>query len=164
MTEYAIEVLDGFFPEEILQALIEKVESSEERKQEFRWTQAPEDAPPVIAAAAVFAAGRLDLQFNFAILKWYRASDDYQSLAYIVHRDPEELASIPLVLCTLKGEADLIYWQLNGAEERIRCRPNMVVLLDPRLEHQVTPPLGPDGERFLLFLGLDTSRLDLGAA
>jgi hypothetical protein len=157
MNEGGAQVIEEFFPESIRSALIEQVETSELRKQEFRLGQTRAQVPRSIAKAAAVASARLGLEFNFAILKSYRLSDEYKSQAYLVHRDPERLASIPLVLCSLKGEADLIYWENSGIERRIRCRPNMVVLLDPKLAHQVTPPTGPEGERFLLFLGFDTS-------
>lgn len=157
MEEYpGAKVLTEFFPVELLDQLVEDIESSGIRKREFNFTD--DDMPACVLKAANFASEQTGYQFNMAILKWYRVTDEYESLAYITHRDPPELRSIPLVLCTLKGEADLTYWDAGGQVRSIQCIPNMVILLDAELEHQVTPPTGPEGERFLLFLGFDTRR------
>jgi glutamine synthetase type III len=158
------QVFEDFFPEAIRIALVEELESGDLRKREFYFGQNLQTVPRSLTDASAFASDRLGLRFNFAILKWYRLSDDYESQAYEVHRDPDHLTSIPLVLCTLKGQADLVYWTSSGVEARIRCRPNALVMLNSELVHRVTPPLGPEGERYLLFLGFDTSLPNAGTA
>jgi hypothetical protein len=149
-------ILTEFFPAELLDRLVEDIQSSSIRRRELSLTDDP--VPGCLLDAASFASERTGYQFNMAIMKWYRVSDEYESLSYISHRDPPGLRSIPLVLCTLTGEADFIYWDAGGQERTIRCLPNMVILLDAELEHKVTPPIGPEGERFFLFLGFDTEQ------
>lgn len=155
MAEYpGAKILAEFFPTELLDRLVEDIRSSSIRRRELSFTNDP--IPECLQDAAIFASERTKHRFNMAIMKWYRVTDEYESLSYISHLDPPELRSIPLVLCTLTGEADLIYWDADGQERVIRCLPNTVVLLDSELEHKVTPPIDPEGERFFLFLGFDT--------
>lgn len=149
-------VLTDFFPELLLSALSDQVGKSPQRKQEFTLRD-ENTVPECVSEAAAYASQRLELAFNVAILKWYRVDDEYESKAYDAHRDPDNLTSIPVFLGTLKGEANLIYWTPENQEVSVRCVENTVVLLEPRLLHRVTPPLSTDGERFFLFLGLDTS-------
>lgn len=151
-----VEVRFDFFPEDLLAELVADIDVSTTRKREFSLGD-PAAMPGCLERAAAFASQELGLEFNLAILKWYRLTDPDESAAYEAHRDPERLASIPLVLCTLKGEADLIVWSDTDDESEISCVDNMLVLLNPHLTHRITPPSGPGGERYLLFLGFDTS-------
>jgi hypothetical protein len=155
VTEYpGAKILTDFYPAELLDPLVKDIQASSIRRRELSLTDDP--VPECLLDAARFASEQTGYQFNMAIMKWYRAADEYESLSYVSHRDPPGLCSIPLVLCTLTGEADFIYWDTEGREQVIRCLPNMVILLDSDLEHKVTPPDGPGGERFFLFLGFDT--------
>ncbi len=157
MEEYpGAEILAEFFPAELLDRLVKDIQSSSIRRRELSLTN--DRVPACLLDAASFASEKTGCQFNMAIMKWYRAVEEYESLSYIAHRDPPGLRSIPLVLCTLTGQADFIYWDAEGRERVIRCLPNTVILLDAELEHKVTPPIGPAGERFFLFLGFDTGQ------
>lgn len=148
-----------FLPEDLRLRLVAEVESSDIRKREY-WLDdlGKEDVPLAVLEAKRVAEKRLGLRFNFGILKWYRLDDKYESQAYEVHRDPPHLTSIPLVLLTVKGEADLVYWTPEGDERFVRCVPNLGVLLDGNLLHKITPPMGEERVRYLLFLGWDSTR------
>ena len=157
MEEYpGAKILTDFFPTELLDSLVKDIQSSSVRRRELSLTD--DDVPDCLLKAASYASERTGYEFNMAIMKWYRVADEYESLSYISHRDPPGLRSIPLVLCTLTGEADFNYWDAEGQEHVIRCAPNMVILLDSDLEHKVSPPDGPAGERLFLFLGFDTGQ------
>jgi len=150
-----IKISSDFFPESIRLSLVQEIEDMGVRKREFHLS-AGENVPECVISAARFASDKLGLEFNFAVLKRYRVTDLYESQAYEMHLDPDNLTSIPLVLCTLEGEADLIYISGSGAETTVRCSRNVVVLLDSALKHRVTPPSSASGERHFLFLGYDT--------
>ena len=150
-----IEVHSAFFPEALREALVHDLDQSRERKREFVLYDV--STPDCVKTAAAYTSSRLGLTFNLAILKRYRIADSHESGAYEAHRDPERLASIPLVLTTLRGEADLYYWSEDGEEHVVRCVKNMLILLNARLLHRVTPPLSALNERDLLFLGFDAT-------
>jgi hypothetical protein len=155
----AVQVIPDFFPEEILRSLVMFLRESNVRKHEFALeaSKSRTTVPESIRAAVKFAAPFVPFRINIAILKWYRTTDDYKSEAYEPHHDPPSQATVPLFLATLTGEAEFTYWSEAGDVQRIRCRPNQVILLhQPNLLHMISPPLGPDGERFFLFLGFDT--------
>lgn len=150
-----VEIRFDFFPEPVRAALVRDIDHSRERKRQFPLGAGA--VPSSLSEAAAFASTQLDLRFNVAISKWYRLSDEYESQAYEAHRDPPNLTSIPLVLCTLKGAADLVFWSETADESLVRCVENMLVLLKPTLTHRISPPLAPGGERYFLFLGFDTA-------
>jgi len=150
-----VEVRFDFLPERMRRALVADIDAGGERMRRF--TLADGGTPACVSEAAAYASQQLGRAFNSAILKVYRLSDAYESGAYEAHHDPPTVRAAPLVLCTLSGEADLTFWSPAGAESRVRCIENMVVLVNPTLLHRVSPPLGPDGERRLFYLYLDTA-------
>ena len=151
-----LEVRFDFLPEPLRQALVTDIDVSNARMRQFSLADSA-STPPCVSDAARYASEQLSRRFNCAILKIYRRSDTYESGAYEAHHDPPSVRTAPLVLCTLTGEADLTFWSPAGAESRVRCIENMAVLVNPTLLHRVSPPLGPDGERRLLYLFLDTA-------
>jgi len=144
-----IQIWFSFLPEVIRRSLVAEIANSRDRKQEFNlYTNS---VPTSVTDATAFASSKLRLTFNVAILKRYSVHEP--SGAYNVHTDPENLWGIPLVLCTLRGQADLfVYSEANGMTS-IRCVENMLVVLRPEMQHRITPPLGTD--RHLLFLGFE---------
>ena len=146
-----VAVHTDFFPPELLAGLVADVNRSNVRKRTWRLDR--DEVPAVIAAAAELAATRLELSFNFALLKWYRAPES--SAAYDTHVDPPNLRTIPLVLCTLTGAADLEIFVPSGPAI-IRCETNTTVVLHPDLPHRVSPPVPAGSERYLLFLGFES--------
>jgi hypothetical protein len=150
-----IKAYHNFFPTKILDSLIKYLRASNVRKHTFHFDESDQTpSPDCIINAAKFAGEKLGLRFNTAILKWYRVGDATESQAYSEHQDPANLTSIPLVLCSLTGQADMIY--KHNSSHILHCVPNMVAVVDPHLIHRVTPPQNADGERFFLFLGYDT--------
>lgn len=150
-----VEVYKEFFPDEVLRDLVEEIDNSSIRKREFLLDDTP-TPPPAVLRAAAFASETLGLRFNLAILKWYRLTDPEPSGAFEKHQDPPRLRSIPLVLASLTGLAELRYDDSANTEHLIRCESNTVVVLKADLPHAVSPPLGPSGERYFFFLGFDT--------
>lgn len=150
-----LEVRFDFLPEQMRRELVADIDAGDERMRRFALQATT--TPRCVSEAAAYVARRLGRTFNSAILKIYRRSDAYESGAYEAHHDPPTVRTAPLVLCTLTGEADLTFWSPAGAESRVRCIENMVVLVNPTLLHRVSPPLGPDGERRLFYLYLDTA-------
>lgn len=151
-----VAVISDFLPQDLCSRVASLLSSGERRKLRFKLGEESE-VPEVISEAARFASAALGLRFNVAILKWYRHSDSLRSGAYDAHVDPEQLRGVPLVLCTLRGRANLVYWNESGGENSVCCADNIAVVLKPSLVHRVTPPLNAEGERFLLFLGFDAS-------
>ncbi|MBD8894116.1 hypothetical protein [Roseibium litorale] len=151
MTEDCL-VYQDFFPEKILEELIELISNSEIRKLEF-FLNDSDSSPTVIMDAKEYAEDTLGLKFNFSILKWYRTSDVYRSGAYDFHIDPPEFRSIPLFLCTLSGRATLDYMDDMGVIHDVECKGNQVNLLRADLRHRVTPPIEGSKERLFFFLG-----------
>lgn len=92
---------------------------------------------------------------NTVITKRYEPTGD--SGAFEVHRDPEEFADNPLVLCTLGGRAILSVISDDRRLIEVECVPNTVVVAHGNPMHTVTPPL--DGEvRAFMFSGTDVEQ------
>lgn len=140
-------------PDLLVGALVTEIRASGLRKREIVHRVGGFNVAAVDEAVSAIQPILPQTKFNLAILKRYRASDDPPSEAYAVHRDPPELRSIPLVICTLRGTADLTVFADSGHAVKFVCVPNMLVVLAPDLLHHVSPPTGPDGERDILFLG-----------
>jgi hypothetical protein len=153
VTNSDVRIISEFFPIDLLNDLISSLDSSEVRKWELDIDRADGQVGASVRRAAEYASERLGLKFNTAVLKWYRVDDEYESAAYEAHQDPPELRSIPLCLFTLRGAARLKYWGDDGVEEIINCTDNIALILRSDLRHQVSPPTGPSGERYFLFLG-----------
>ena len=131
------------------------ISSSQVRRLEFEIATltSADPAEAAVEEAASYAASRLGLSLNFAILKWYKKSDAYRSEAYRPHIDPPEFRGIPLVLGTLYGRARLTVWLPSGEQKEVIVAGNDFVLLNPNLIHKVSEPLNEDGTRYYMFLG-----------
>ena len=148
-------VIPAFFPRELVGGLCAWIDQSPSRKVWFDLSSAT--CPGIISEAAMYASSCLGLIFNCALLKWYRLDDSSPSEAYEFHVDPPNLRSVSLCLVTLKGSAQLVYESTRSELVAVNCDENTAVLLQSSLSHRVTPPLGPIGERYLLFLGFRQS-------
>ena len=147
------QVLQQFFPEPVLMQLVELIDCSKHRKQIFSFAD-PDELPDGLRSAVQIASRQTGILYNYAILKRYSVTDTYRSAAFDRHRDPPDLTSVPLFLATLRGMAHLTVWIEDGSEVVVECSSNTVVVLRPTLEHKVSPPIGEDPMRYLLFLGL----------
>lgn len=148
-------VIESFFPEKILLGLIGVLKESEDRKIK-NWFDSDAHLPPELVPAIHHAERKLELKFNYVLLKWYRCSDPHESAAYEFHIDPKRLQSIPLVLITLSGSATLEYKDTRGKTRSVPCCENQANILKSNLLHRVSPPTSPDGERLYCLLGFDT--------
>ena len=148
-------VLENFFPEEIRLGLVRLLKETEDRKIR-NWFDSIELLPPELLPAVQHTERKLELHFNYVLLKWYRLSDSHRSEAYEFHQDPRRLQSIPLVLVTLSGAATLEYKDAKGKTHSVVCGRNQANILKSNLLHRVSPPTCPDGERLYCLLGFDT--------
>jgi len=150
-----LEVRFDFLPEPLREALIADIDASGERIREYDLDQPDSAIPGCLAEVIAYASAQLGLEFNAAILKVYRLTDARRSGAYDPHRDQPAGATVPIVVCSLRGQADLTIWPESGGQSTLRCVDNMVVLFKPTLLHSVSEPLGADGARYLLTLYFD---------
>ncbi len=142
------------FPGGLLGDLQDLAHSQVERKHHFDLAT---DCPDPILHAAEHLARTVGASMNTAILKRYRLDDVKPSGAYAPHPDPDSFAGEQIELCSLDGEAMFFVETTEGVEE-IECYENTLVVMNPSLQHWVTPPQNDEGERHLLFFGLDSSR------
>jgi hypothetical protein len=144
-----IQIRLDFFPPAMVAELVADIHRANQRKREFDLCCSA--VPTCVLDATRFASDTLRLHFNQAILKRYTHAEP--SGAYEMHQDPVSLHTIPLVLATLSGSADLSVESIANSVVTIQCVPNMVVLLRPDLWHRISPPHGT--ERLFLFLGFE---------
>jgi hypothetical protein len=98
------------------------------------------------------------LKINTSIIKRYSPEDG--SLAYQLHRDPDEFMDAPLVLITLSGES-LLTVVVDEERMEIQCNEGTTVILkDPTLKHMATPPKNTSGIREFLFFGHSNKSID----
>lgn len=150
-----LEARFDFLPEPLRQALIADIDASGERIREYDLDRPDTVVPACLEEAIAYASTELALEFNAAILKVYRLTDTRRSGAYDPHRDQPDGATVPIVLCSLQGQADLTIWSQTGNRSTLRCVDNMVVLFKPTLLHSVSEPLSEGGTRYLLTLYYD---------
>lgn len=153
--EAPLQVLDDFLPPDLLQGILPIIRDSSTRK--LTYALGPEAVEQAgyaeLRMCSEFVEKRLGLRFNFAILKWYRKDDGYESGAYEAHKDPEELRSLPIVIVNLKGAAELEIWLSGGEKIFHSYKDNQCILLESSLLHRVSRPSSDDGVRYILFLG-----------
>lgn len=148
-------VFSDFYSDPIQEGLTSLLTTSATRRIEFRLDQ--NSHPKVIRDVRSRAGELLALDFNFALLKWYRNDDAYKSGAYGFHIDPPRYRSIPLVLHTISGTADFEYIEEDGSVKLLECKPNQTIVLAPDTRHRVSEPTCESGQRLFFFLGFDTS-------
>lgn len=150
-----ISVIDDFLPKHLLDGAIKLLQNSNQRKHLFDLAEgsSAQYGSRHIRECARYASRALNLDFNLAILKWYKLDEAYQSEAYHLHQDPPELRSIPLVILNLAGEATLDYRDAQGEMKSHLYGPNQCLLMAPDTVHSVSPPNAQTGTRFMLFLG-----------
>lgn len=150
-----IRIIENFLPKHLLDGSIELLQNSEGRKHVFDLTASSSNqyGSRHIAECAQYASHVLNLEFNFAILKWYKLDEAHQSGAYHPHQDPPELRSIPLVILNLAGQATLDYWDADGEKKSHLYGANQCLLMAPDTVHSVSEPTTRSGTRFMLFLG-----------
>ncbi len=148
-------IIEDFYPEEIRLGLVKILKESRDRKVR-NWFNSTDQLPAELASAISGAEQKLNLHFNYILLKWYRLSDDSPSEAYQFHYDPQRLQSIPLVLITLSGTATLEYKDTEGRTHSVDCNQNQANILNSHLRHRVSPPTSSNGERLYCLLAFDT--------
>lgn len=135
----------------VCQALHRHILGQPDRKVVHRLTSSNKDVPEQVARALLyipFAYG------NTIITKRYKHNE--QSGAFDVHRDPEEFASGPLVLCTLGGRALLSVIFDDRRLVEVDCVPNTVVVALNNPMHCVSDPLDEETRTFM-FIGSDST-------
>ncbi len=149
-----LKVYKSVFEEEELTDLCAFIKFGDQRRTEYHLSLAQVNPDKITKASKVVEA-LTGFQFNVAITKWYRLSDEYTSLAYDFHIDPPKFHSIPLVLITLSGSAILQYKKDKKVID-VECQSNQVVVLNSSLEHRVSKPTNISGERLYMFFGFDS--------
>lgn len=150
----------GFIPEQTTEGLVDLSESLGVRKTTFTFPDPlPEDYPlPEPITEAVRIVNRWDA-VNTAILKRYSLGEP--SNAYFPHEDPKIFRKHRLALISASGEAIASIHLPDGSIEQIPCSAGTFLHLAPHIVHSITPPLNEDGVRDLLFLGYDSSLVNI---
>lgn len=145
----------NFFPGPLLRTIHMAALDQAGRKRTYQFTDLNhfliDTVPIAVVNAARFARIVLRQELNTAILKRYDTEDDYVSQAYEFHTDPERFSQSKLIFCTIDGNARLEVKDIAD----IDCAPNTAVVMNPDLEHKITPPQNETGIRHFLFLGND---------
>lgn len=122
-----------------------------ERKIEFD-LKSKQDVPIILSQAVEFACDETKTKYTTAILKDYWPEKD--SWVYSRHKDPSRFVSGPLFLLTLRWCADFSVWDREWRIHTHEAIHNRLILANPYLEHQVSPPKGW-WYRSFLFLWVD---------
>jgi len=87
---------------------------------------------------------------NTAVLKRYAPNEP--SDAFVMHRDPKKFWNFPIALISLDGEAILTIKDSLDVTTEIGCTAGTFVMASSVINHEISPPLNPDGIRHFLFL------------
>ena len=147
-----IEVRENFFlPEKRLFDLDNLIPSNGDRKVEYN-LRTPRSLPSALDEAVQFVCDETKTLYTTAILKYYYPGKD--SWAYKKHKDPKRFMNGPLFLCTLRWEAIFSVWDQKWVKYDYEAIPNNMMLVNPKLDHQVSRPQTSE-YRSLLFLGVE---------
>ncbi len=138
-----------FLPRSMFDDLVALAKRQEVRKRV--WPLDMTTTAPQIQQTSNYILERLLVPSNIGIIKRYQPDEVYISRAYNTHTDPPEYGFGKLLTLTLSGAAAM---QVVDAarEESFDVTANTLVVMDPDVEHSVTPPLNNE-ERLVLFLG-----------